>query len=217
MATPFQIIYHKTLTFRAAPIQMILLHVGQSFEMIEPTWHPDRCLQNNPGYPAFAPPVLVEGSFTLGQTNAIVHYLGRKFHLGFNSNDVQLLATTQQLVNDVGDLGSELFKIGKDAEEKKKWLSEGEDSRLHKWLVHLDKAQQINGKKYFQCDEPTEVDFSAVVAFDCLDYSLGEGWRELASEGQRNWYKDMTNLPFYEAYTKQATAPILFESYKPKE
>jgi hypothetical protein len=38
----YKLVYHSSLGFRAAPIQMLLLEAGVAFEMVEPFWGEDR-------------------------------------------------------------------------------------------------------------------------------------------------------------------------------
>ena len=43
----YKLVYHSSLGFRAAPIQMLLLEAGVAFEMVEPFWGEDRVVVLN--------------------------------------------------------------------------------------------------------------------------------------------------------------------------
>ena len=111
----YTLVYHEHLAFRAAPIQMLLLDAEAEFKMAPPEWGEDRVVAANPGCAVFAPPVLRKGDFTLGQTTAIMDYLGRAH--GMLKGSAEQLATANQLTLDVADIGSELFGVAKDAEK----------------------------------------------------------------------------------------------------
>jgi hypothetical protein len=73
----YELIYHAGFTGRSAPIQLLLLDAGVEYTLRTPTWSPDRVIQDSPGLPVFAPPVLIHEDFVLAQTTAIMLYLGK--------------------------------------------------------------------------------------------------------------------------------------------
>ena len=99
----YTLVYHDSLGFRAAPVQMLLIDAGVGFEMATPEWSDDgswRVVKDNPGMSVFAPPVLRKGDFTLSQTMAIMQYLANQH--GYNCGNAQEDTTMLQLLLDIG-------------------------------------------------------------------------------------------------------------------
>mmetsp|Transcript_29450 Transcript_29450/g.54509 ORF Transcript_29450/g.54509 Transcript_29450/m.54509 type:complete len:215 (-) Transcript_29450:146-790(-) len=213
----YEIIYHKHLTFRSAPIEMMLLDAGISFTRVEPQWAPNRVLGESPAGPCFAPPVLRETAtdFCVSQFPAIMNYLGNVHGYGQSASGPKEEAVSLQVLLDVCDIGSELFKVGKDDEGKEIFVATGE--RLSTWFIHLDRMIAKRGGQFLLGDNITAADFALISLFDCLDFCLGaDKVSAIVPDGLKACRSALETRPFYAAYHSQAEAPGLFESFKAK-
>jgi NAD(P)-dependent dehydrogenase (short-subunit alcohol dehydrogenase family)/glutathione S-transferase len=212
----YTIVYHASLMFRAAPIQLLLLDAGVPFQMQEPTWSPDRVVQGR-ALPMFAPPVIIQGDFALAQTPAILNYLGAAHGYGVDCADAKASATYLQTLLDIGDVTSELFDLAKDHQKKAAFAAPG--GRLSNWLKHLGTVQAKlgGGAGGFLCtaDRPTAADFFLLSAFDTFDFALGAGaTAAVTPEGLRELRARLEARPSYAAFKAQATVGALFPSMK---
>jgi glutathione S-transferase len=214
-----KLVYHNSLGFRAAPIQLLLLDAGVQFEMVEPFWGDDRVVEANPGMPAFAPPALCIGDVTIAQTPAILEYLGETLDYGAPAEGGAIeRAAHLQLVLDIGDVTSELFvEVRKSAEAKAKFGQTEDGGRLKNWLNHLAKAyiRRTGGNGFlFLEGKPTVADFFLLVALESFDFCYGrEHIAGLMPSEFCAWRERMQARPSFEAYQQQAK-PILFENMK---
>jgi len=207
----YTIVYHDSLGFRAAPIQLILLDAGVPFTMQAPSWSPDRVAQGLQR-PVFAPPAIIQGDFVLAQTPAIMDYLGKAHGYG-PGDDPKAAASQLQLLMDIGDVTSELFELhGKPKPFASKAEFAKDGGRLSNWLKHLDafRAKAGGGSGFLCAGHPTAADFFLVSAFDALDFSLGpEATAGITPDGLKAWRALMEARPSFAAFKAQAK-PALF-------
>ena len=209
----YTLVYHEHLAFRAAPIQMLLLDAEAEFKMAPPEWGEDRVVATNPGCAVFAPPVLRKGDFTLGQTTAIMDYLGRTH--GMLKGSAEQLATANQLTLDVADIGSELFGLAKDAEKKAAFAQNDPDGRLFKWLAHVGKVHaRHEGPFLLTVEQPTPADFMLCSMFEALDFALGAAAVKLITPATlQAWRATVQARPFFAKFMAIGK-PQLFPSMK---
>ena len=214
----YEIVYHSKLSFRAAPIQMMLLDAGAEFTMTDPHWGTDRVVEANPGTPAFAPPALRVGDTTVAQTPAILHFLSERLGYHARSDSAEIGAAHLQLLLDIGDVTSELFaEVRKGAEAKAKFGSSEDGGRLRNWLEHLRKiyARRSGGRGFlFEPDRPMAADYFMLAAVESFEFCYGvQHMRALLPPEIATWRALMEERPFFRRYQQQAK-PILFESMK---
>jgi glutathione S-transferase len=210
----YVIVYHAKLSFRAAPIQMLLLDANIPFTMVEPTWGNDRVIDRNAGnHSVFAPPAIRRGNFTLSQTCAIMSFLGQTH--GYSVIGLEQSATCLQVILDSADVSSELFACAKDKEAKNKFATADAGGRLGNWFGHLDKIAAkaaAAGKTFLFGNAPTSADFMLLSAFESLDFALGpEKVVAMCPSGLQTWRAAMEARPFYAVYKARAK-PNLFAS-----
>lgn len=214
--TPYKIVYHSRLGFRAAPIQLLLLDAGVDFEMVDPYWGADRVIENNPGMPSFAPPALRVGTFTIAQTPAILQYLASTLGYGA-AGGVEEEAAHLQLLLDIGDVTSELFTEVRKGAEAKAAFAKAEGGRLKNWLEHLRKAfvkRTASCGFLFHESRPTAADFFLLSALECFEFCYGAAHMSALLPAEfKAWHARMEARPSFRLYRQQAK-PILFDSMK---
>ena len=131
----------------------------------------------NRANPAFACPVLVDaahGGYTLGQTTAIMQYLGRMH--GCAPQDAQAAATALQLACTAADIWSEAYTAKKSKESGS--ATTFVEKRLAQWLDHLAAVLSFPpASPYFGGMSPDFADFALLNAFrtigECSNGRLG--------------------------------------------
>ena len=211
----YELIYHASLSFRAAPVQMLLLDAGIPYTMLEPTWSDDRVIARNAGnHPVFAPPAIRHGDFTLSQTSAIMSFLGEEH--GYGAVGAEQKATHLQVILDAADVGSEVFGCAKSREAKGKFAAAEAGGRLKNWLAHFNKihakAAASTGGAFLFGGAPTAADFMLLSVFESLAFALGtEAVAAVCPKGLEGWRGAMESRPFYAVFKAQAK-PNLFPS-----
>jgi hypothetical protein len=189
---------------------MLLIDAGQQFSRSAPQWAPNRVLGDSTDGICFAPPALreVDGNFCISQQPAILNYLGRKH--GYVPTDLKEAAIELQVQLDVCDIGGELFKVGRDAEGKAKFLEE----RLPNWFAHLNRHYEKKTGPYLLGDKLYTADFVFIVTMDALDFALGaDNVSAICPDGLKACRNNLSEKSFYATYLATAK-PILFEAMK---
>ena len=204
-----QLVYHESLGLRLAPIEMILLHLGVEYSNVGPQWAPNRVLGESTDGPCFAPPALHDGDFAVSQFPAIMQYVAGQH--GMVPSDRKKAATALQLLLDICDISSEIFKEGKEKESKAKFLDGG---RLASWMAHLEKAVAKHGTgKGLMGEDLIAADL--VVLFQSLDFVFGaEASAAATPAGLSACRQFLMAQPFVGAHAATNPAPVLFESHK---
>lgn len=197
-------VYYWPAFGRAGAIIRMLEHVGQEYEHISdfPTIAGVASAFGGPG-DTFAPPVLIDGDTTLGQSTAIVQYVGAKAGL---DQGVDRFKAAQYLA-DIVDLfeGGINKNAGEGGAALKKYLEgDGSDgpSRFAKQATNLNRA--VKGPFFFG-DSPSYVDF-----FLCQHYE----WNDATFLGR---VEEETGKKFVKSYEKligAITGIQNLESYK---
>lgn len=142
----------------AEPIRILFALKGVEFE-------DNRVARDD--WPALKPntpwgnmPYLEEGGKTLGQSNAILRYLGKKYNL-VGDNDFET-AQVDELLEAMVDFRKDCFKqiTEKDEAEKAKQLATLKADVFPKYLKKFNQILEKNGGKYFVGKNITVVDIN---------------------------------------------------------
>lgn len=183
----YEISYYGAFQGRSAPIQMLLLDAGADYTVVDVVQGAaDRVVCPNPGYPVFAPPVLKCGDFVLGQTTAILAYLGSKH--GYAPTSPEGIATCNQLSLDAADVLVEAFKAKALEDKGAAFYAEG--ARLSQWLVHFDKAFAKGNGAYLMGADVSHADFNLFCVLDVLDFFFDDKWRAILPEKVSKFYTE---------------------------
>jgi len=135
---------------------------------------------NGPGQPSFAPPILLDGDFKLGQMPAICAYLAERHDLvaepaTLRSRALQLMLTVADVVNEAHDVhhpvGTHLYyEDQKDAAlvAAKHFRKE----RLATWLGFFEKALADNGGVFLVGTQTSYVDLALFQIMEGLGYAF---------------------------------------------
>lgn len=161
-------------------------------------------------FPAFAPPMLQQGGFTLAQTPAICQFIGRKY--GLAPADPQEDALALQLTLTVNDMMTE----GRNAYHAKEYMAsyKGQEeftqpyvdkfvaSRVPKLLAYFDAALGVNPSSPTVFGALCYADLALFHALQATEASFPATWKEIAGRHPRlATFKDYIGaLPRVRAY-----------------
>ena len=144
-------------------------------------------LHSREGIRPFAPPYLVDGDVTIGQTALILLYLSDKEGLG--SGDLSTDLKLMQLQMDIADLVEEIHATHHPvsvmkyyADQMEAAFDKAEDlrgNRLPKYLIHFDNAIAANGGPFVLGEQWSHVDTSLFHLMEGLDYAFPNYMREM--------------------------------------
>jgi glutathione S-transferase len=142
--------------------------------------------------PSFAPPVLVDGDVVVGQTAAILLYLGPK--LGLVPRDARLKLWAHQIQLTIADfvveahdthhpVGADLYYEQQRPEAKRR-AKEFREERVPKFLRWFDTIFERNvaGQKWLIGRKPGYVDFSLFHVTSGLAYAFPHLWADVAGD-----------------------------------
>ena len=180
----YEVFYHAGFSGRSLPIQLLLQDAGVEYKMV-PCVHDgaDKVVGAVQGYPVFAPPAIKKGSFVLGQTTAIMSYLGKKHGMAPTSEEE--IASCDQLSADASDVCSEIFKHSKDEDKGEAFLAPG--GRLAGWFAHFEKALGVTSGPFFFGENPTYADFNLLGVIDLIQFYFEDRFAPLVMENLTNW------------------------------
>jgi glutathione S-transferase len=142
----------------------------------------------NPGQPAYAPPILVDGDWVLAQTAAICAYLGERHGLapdepGRRAQTLQLQLTVADVVDEAHDTHHPIsaalyYEDQKDAarEAAKHFVQE----RLPRFLPYFESVIERNGGTWLIGDVVTYADLSLFHLLEGLAYAFPRGFAKAA-------------------------------------
>ena len=137
-------------------------------------------LHSREGIRPFAPPYLVDGDVTIGQTALILLYLADKEGLGSGdlATDLQLM----QLQLDISDFVEEVHSVHHPVASSKYYneqmeaaFDKAEDfraNRIPKYLIHFDNALAAHGGPFMLGEQMSHVDTSLFQVMEGLDYAF---------------------------------------------
>ncbi len=207
----YQLCYHEGLGGRSIGIQLLLLDAGIKYDMIPVVQGGrDRVLGENGGFPVFAPPALVSGDFTLGQSPAICYYLGQKH--GYVPNNPEVAAHCMQIILDSADIFSESAKARNELDRGSKYVAAG--GRLSQWMEHLNKIFNFYSGNFICGENISAADFMLLQAFIVNDYLFGaHNIASITPDSLKQWKSAMFSRPSLAAYIALGDN-ILFPSMK---
>lgn len=179
--------------------------------MVDPQWSPDRCVGINPGFPVFAPPVLMKDDFVLSQTPCCMEYVHKAYGPA-SSLTITQEANASQATHDALDIAGEIFDIAMQKKDKEAFAT----VRLKNWLKHFEKIfNKTPEKTFLMSDEPLTADFALLCAFYSVEYALGnEKVEAVCPEVFKPWRAAIEARPGVVGYKAQNPPEFLFESCK---
>ncbi|KAK7110297.1 glutathione S-transferase P 1-like isoform X2 [Littorina saxatilis] len=176
---------------RAEFVRLVLEEAGVSYKMVH-----DNIAQlfkggEWQGYPAFAPPLIQRGDFSLSQTGVICKFLGKKYGLYPTTEEDEWHA--DQLNTTVHDYIAEgrLSFHGKEwassyleqVEETKPYQEYFIKERMPKFLQHFEKALTANngGKGFLVGNSVTYVDLALLHVLRATEAQFPAEWGALTS------------------------------------
>lgn len=159
--------------------------------------------QAKPG--PFAPPFLKVGDLVIGQTAAILHFLGPRLGLVDNDEERRALALQMQLT--VADIVAEIHDnhhpvatglyYEDQREEAKRRTTEFLKERMPKYLNHFE-AQLAT--PYLFGENPSYVDLSLFQLMSGFDYAYPRAFRRLSVPKLRELHERVAQRPNIAAY-----------------
>ncbi|WP_084396395.1 glutathione S-transferase [Henriciella aquimarina] len=179
--------YWQGVPGRGEYVRLAFEEAGVAYTDQSPDWgagHDDT--------PSFAPPFLTDGEVTVGQTAAILHYLGPK--LGLVPEDARLALWTHQIQLTVADLvveahdthhplGPGAYYEDQKAEAKTR-AQAFRDSRLPKFLDWFEEilTQNPAGDTWLVGDALTYADLSLFHSLEGLDHAFPKAMKRLEGD-----------------------------------
>lgn len=201
---PFIIHYHKYhngAQGRSNAIRSLLEDAGAKYEVKEDS---KDFLSAGTGFPTFAVPALEHGSVVVGQTAAVLQYIGHT--LGYIPSTPEAQANCMQVtLNGASIIDEAAAALSKTDEEKDKFLNE----RLVKWFSILD-AELTASKNlpFYFGKEPVYCDFMVLSVFELMNHVFGSKVPEIPA-GLKVWEAAMHARPNIVSYFKSdRRAPI---------
>lgn len=199
----YELHYFNGFTGRAEPIMMLLADAGVEYDYVATgIGHIDK--ENK--FSNWARPTLKEGDFLLGQTSAILQYLGRKH--GYDMEDAMDQAHVNQVCNNAADMWTDSY-LAKMGNSNCGSTSDGGlefmKTRLDKHLDMVERNLSGSGPYFF--DRVTYADFALLNVLRAMRF-MYEGFDEKVAS-----YKSI--VQFEEAMCKRPNMAKFLENALP--
>ena len=177
----YQLWYWPTIPGRGEFVRLFLEAAELEYEDMAREQNADALLEDlhaREGIRPFAPPYLVDGDVTLGQTALILIYLSDKEGLG--TGDLTTDLGIAQLQLDIADFVEEIHSVHHPisgglyyADQMEAAFDKAEDfraNRIPKYLIHFDNAIAKSSGPFVLGEQWTHVDTSLFQVMEGLDY-----------------------------------------------
>lgn len=173
----------------------------------------------NKGFPCLAPPVIKKGTFVLGQTPAIMRYLGREF--GLYPKTIEEEAHADSIIATVTDFVAEgrlvfhsrcfteSYYTQKDEQNVKNTIKWFQEKRLPQFLTYFEKVLQFNTSAesadyYFVGNGLTFADIGVFHSLEAAASQFKDEYKQLVDSGA---------IPFLEKFRAHMKALPNIASY----
>lgn len=177
----YQLWYWPTIPGRGEFVRLFMEAAELEYEDLAREQNADALVEDlhaREGIRPFAPPYLVDGDVTIGQTALILIYLSDKEGLG--TGDLATDLGIAQLQLDIADFVEEVHSVHHPiasglyyADQMEAAFDKAEDfraNRLPKYLIHFDNAIAASGGPFVLGEQWTHVDTSLFQVMEGLDY-----------------------------------------------